>query len=420
MTIAWIGSSLSISLLLAGLAVLLETLLLRWDRPTRGVWAFLLFLSATLPLAFLGWQTAVRDVWAGTNLWVSGETGIPIFGLQQSLSRVHFLAGLVLPDLTTFLQWMWAITACAVVLWLGYSWWDLASRREHWTRGTFEGLDCYFSQETGPGLAGMVRSHLVVPEWIRELDREKRVVVAVHESEHQRRRDPWLMTFGYASLLLAPWNPILWWQRRRLRLAMEMDCDRRAVRQTGDPGTYAEALLDIAEQKTRWITAFSQSESHLLQRIRRLKGRLRPTGPGALGAGLAGGAVLVLMWAAPLPVPSPPRPDTVQSVNEVLHAPSPYTEMPRCLNCASLGVPGAAGGGGEGDRDADPDPLRVPIYIDPSGEVLDAVCRPLCSEAAEERLSSRLRQRRYSPARVWGVAVPAWFPVTVPSPEDSE
>ena len=31
------------------------------------------------------------------------------------------------------------------------------------------------------------------------------------------------------TLILAPWNVALWWQLRRLRLAVEMDCDRRVV-----------------------------------------------------------------------------------------------------------------------------------------------------------------------------------------------
>lgn len=418
MTVAWIGFSLSISLLLGGLALLLETLLLRWDRPTRGVWASALFLSGSLPLLVLGSQTVVLDAWSNSNLWVSGQTGIPLFGIQQFLSRLQFLVDVFLPDLTTFLWWMWVVTAVVVVLWLGYSWWDLVSRRSEWKRGTFEGLDCYFSEKTGPGLAGMIRYVLVVPAWLVDVEPEKRRIVAVHESEHQRRRDPWLMTFGYASLLLAPWNPILWWQRSRLRLAMEMDCDRRSIRKTGDPHEYGEALLDLAEHQTRWITAFSQSESHLVQRIKHLKGKLRPTGWGALGAGVAVGATLVLMWAAPMPIPSPPRPGSVQSVEQLLRAPVPWTDEPRCLNCDSLQQ-----GSFAGEETGEPSPeesLQIPIYVDRSGRVQDAVCRPLCSKAFQVEVLPRLRQRRYAPARIWGIAVPTWVPVTVARPAVSQ
>lgn len=407
MTIAWIGSSLTISLLLGGVALLLEILLRRWEGATRGLWASALFLSAVLPLALLGWQDEIVRVWSDSNMWVSDRTGIPLFGLQLFLIRLQFLAGLHLPDVTTLLRGTWLLTVCVVSLWLAYSWWDLVSRRTSWERGTFEGLDCYFTEHTGPGLAGMLRTFLVVPRWIRGLDAKKREIVAVHEREHQRCRDPWLMTFGYASLLLTPWNPILWWQRSRLQLAMEMDCDRRTVRETGDPIAYGEGLLEIAERKSRWVTAFSQSESYLLQRIRHLKGELRPTGPRALGAGLATAIMLTLVWAAPMPVSPPPRPATVDSVSQVLSSPSPWTTQPRCLNCGSAG-PGDAG-------EASPLPRRALIYIDRSGQVVGAVCRPLCSEALEERLLARMAERTYAPASIWGIAVPTWYLATVRS-----
>ena len=35
-----------------------------------------------------------------------------------------------------------------------------------------------------------------------------------------------------------PWNLALWWQLRRLRLAVEMDCDNRVVAALGDPNPY--------------------------------------------------------------------------------------------------------------------------------------------------------------------------------------
>jgi hypothetical protein len=48
-----------------------------------------------------------------------------------------------------------------------------------------------------------------------------------------------------------PWNLAMWWQLRRLCLAVEMDCDDRVVRALGDPTAYGELLFKVAEASSR-------------------------------------------------------------------------------------------------------------------------------------------------------------------------
>jgi beta-lactamase regulating signal transducer with metallopeptidase domain len=48
-----------------------------------------------------------------------------------------------------------------------------------------------------------------------------------------------------------PWNPAMWWQLRRLCLAVEMDCDNRVVAALGDPTAYGELLLKVAQAANR-------------------------------------------------------------------------------------------------------------------------------------------------------------------------
>ena len=54
-----------------------------------------------------------------------------------------------------------------------------------------------------------------------------------------------------SCLVLAPWNVALWWQLRRLGLAIEVDCDHRVVAALGDAPTYGELLFKIAEARSR-------------------------------------------------------------------------------------------------------------------------------------------------------------------------
>jgi beta-lactamase regulating signal transducer with metallopeptidase domain len=48
-----------------------------------------------------------------------------------------------------------------------------------------------------------------------------------------------------------PWNLALWWQLRRLCLAVEMDCDARVVSALGDARAYGALLLRVAEAANR-------------------------------------------------------------------------------------------------------------------------------------------------------------------------
>lgn len=48
-----------------------------------------------------------------------------------------------------------------------------------------------------------------------------------------------------------PWNPALWWIVRRLRLAIETDCDRRVLHAGTDVHAYGVLLLNAAARYAR-------------------------------------------------------------------------------------------------------------------------------------------------------------------------
>jgi len=54
-------------------------------------------------------------------------------------------------------------------------------------------------------------------------------MVLCHEEEHERARDPLLLTLGLISAVLFPWHAALWVQLRGLRGSVEVDCDRRRL-----------------------------------------------------------------------------------------------------------------------------------------------------------------------------------------------
>ena len=71
----------------------------------------------------------------------------------------------------------------------------------------------------------------------------------LHEREHLTARDPQILTTATLLFALFPWNAPLAWMLRRLRFAMEVDCDARVVRGGADPASYGEALLYVSQRQ---------------------------------------------------------------------------------------------------------------------------------------------------------------------------
>ena len=154
-------------------------------------------------------------------------------------------------DLDAALTWAWGLSAGAVALALLGAGLRLAAWRRRWRVTTLDGRTVLVSENVGPAVVGVWRPQVVLPAWSLELRSGERRLMLLHEDEHVRAHDPWLRAAGAALLVLAPWNPALWWQLRRLRLAVEMDCDARVLARGGDTPAYAELLLRVGQRRAR-------------------------------------------------------------------------------------------------------------------------------------------------------------------------
>jgi TonB family protein len=232
----------------------------------------------------------------------------------------------------------------------------------------------------------------VLPAWIDELPEDDRRLILRHEAEHIRAGDPALVLVGYLVAALMPFNAPLWCLFRRLRAAVEEDCDRRVLRGRGWPEQrrYGELLIQIGQRVGSPDTripapaAFAESGSHLERRIRsmyRLHPRLTRT---RVAAGLAGGALLL---AAACMVPGPDAPTLTEpelSDAEVAPPPpvgtgevvsdlefTPFTRAPELVNRAEVAevvreeYPSLLRDAGIGGQ------VRVWLYVDESGAVTD-------------------------------------------------
>ncbi|MDE3217499.1 MAG: M56 family metallopeptidase, partial [Gemmatimonadota bacterium] len=196
-----------------------------------------------------------------------------------------------------------ALDAGLVVIWAVWSLLLLASlaravrvaarRRAACRRETLGGVALRVSPDFGPAVVGVVAPEIVIPEWTLALDAPLRDLILCHEAEHRDAGDSRLL-FGAAILLaLFPWNPALWLQARRLRLAVEMDCDGRVLTRHDQPDRYGRLLITIAQQQSNLLGTFSptlsEPVSHLERRIRAMMNsgrrwaRIRAASFGLLG-----------------------------------------------------------------------------------------------------------------------------------------
>ena len=116
---------------------------------------------------------------------------------------------------------------------------------------TLDGVRVVVTDSLGPATVGVWHSRVLVPRWVLALPRTDRRYVLRHEDEHRKAHDARLLFVASLALILMPWNVALWWNLRRLRLAVEMDCDNRVVNGLGDANAYGQMLLKVAQAASR-------------------------------------------------------------------------------------------------------------------------------------------------------------------------
>jgi hypothetical protein len=132
------------------------------------------------------------------------------------------------------------------------------------------GTAVYISEDSGPAVVGFLRPYIVVPRWLTKLSPDEQELVIAHERSHLRAYDTQLLTIAVCLLACMPWNPVLWWQLRRLRLAIEIDCDTRILDLGYPVARYSETLIAVGErQSASYAMAMAGygSKSFLEQRI---------------------------------------------------------------------------------------------------------------------------------------------------------
>ena len=237
---------------LLGVVGLLAERMLPTNFPRRWIWCLVMPISVALPGVYrmqhnwaitpsapsLG-QPAMNHMAGGTladlvdpALWARVETWNPAINRVWGIASWTLLA--------------WGLLSALRILLVLY-----ASRAR---KGAIvDGVPVVVTDTAGPATVGVLRSRVIVPRWVLALPAMQRRYVLRHEEEHRRAHDAQLLFVASLALVLMPWNLAMWWQLRRLCLAVEMDCDTRVVSALGDAHAYGNLLLKVAEAETRGL-----------------------------------------------------------------------------------------------------------------------------------------------------------------------
>lgn len=295
MIAAWMLYCTAFGILIAGAALLAESAITARGGQTRRVWGVALLASALLPVvAMLVDDTpAAREV-GGVVVATSPAAGVVMESVVSLASLDRFLA----------LAWFGASALLLSLLAGGclVTW----RRRRRWSARDVDGVRVLVSKDLGPAVVGFVRGTIVLPGWALDAAPEARAMMLRHEREHVAAGDPRLLLFAALTVSLMPWNAAVWYLARRLRLAIEIDCDRR-VMGAGDLALrdYAELLISVGTRRKvpAYAIGFSVGRPFLEHRIDRLTTRSRRDARrrcvlAAVGVALA----LAAAWDLPQPV----------------------------------------------------------------------------------------------------------------------
>jgi beta-lactamase regulating signal transducer with metallopeptidase domain len=269
--LAWMLYVIMVSLLLSVGAFLAERAARLKRVGTRWIWMTAIVASLVLPTIITSVSFELPDVFgeSASSKYVALRQAT-----SQHLSPAVWITGSAEPatwrSSNDLVKRVWLGVSIAMLLALVASGAQLFLRKRHWRRETVAGASVLVTSDVGPAVVGLLRPKIAVPRWVTMALPSHQAAVIAHEQSHLEARDPQLFTLALALLVFMPWNLPLWWQLRRLRYAIEIDCDARVLKGGVDPAHYGETLIVVGERQSAYVgavAAMSESKSFLEERI---------------------------------------------------------------------------------------------------------------------------------------------------------
>ena len=353
----WMVYSLVLSAGVALAAAILDRAATGSRLQRRWIWSAALALSAGLP----AWQIVAsrlggerQKVAPNAKVDDNATPSSPLIGRPQA-KLAELLARAESRSLGTVNVALGVTWGVAVVLTLGAycaATWSLARRRRSWRSAVLDGERVLVAPTTGPAVIGAFHPVIVIPEWSLALPADQRALMLEHERQHMRAKDPVLLHAAGLVTALVPWNLVGWWLVRRLRLAVEMDCDARVLAAGRDARAYGTLLLDVCARRLRsgglLSPALFERTSSLTRRIIAMHSD-RPRFARARFTLGAAAALAIVVVACDMPSPEVVAPDGKNQATKRLYGESQNVVGPHldAKDLVTTYFPGVARGEGE-------------------------------------------------------------------------
>jgi beta-lactamase regulating signal transducer with metallopeptidase domain len=283
MIMAWIAYGILTSAVLSVAALAMERVCRIRRVATRWVWVSAMIAPFLLPLLTTTAESQV-EASANTGAAVSNpqkRASTPLSAspsvLANALPRIDIAKQTPTwtraADLNGTLLLIWAAVSICLAFVLLAGWLRLQRRSVSWTRKRIGGTEVLVAENVGPAVFGIIRSRIVAPMWLLDAEQRTQHAALAHENEHIAARDPLVLAATLLLVVLLPWNLPMWWQWRRLRFSVEVDCDARVLGSGHEAGEYGAALLDVAERRVNvplLSPAMHDTDSSLERRIKLL------------------------------------------------------------------------------------------------------------------------------------------------------
>lgn len=309
--LTWAAYLLVVSALGSLAALSLERAIRPYGFATRWIWTGALFGSLLLPvvLSVTASGTVSRPAAARSPPQAVSQGATPTARTEWAAQVPVRLSVPGSARLDALIEAAWGVSSGVAAAVLVCGWWYGRRSRRRWRRTSVAGTELLVSADAGPATVGLLHPQIVVPEWLLAAAPETLHLVIAHERSHVEARDPGLLGLGLGLAALMPWNALVWWQVHRLRLAIEVDCDRRVLRGGHDARLYARTLVGVSTRQPAYLGALAaspESASSIERRIMlmnapRMRGWRASTAAGALlSVGLAALPILISPPAVPV------------------------------------------------------------------------------------------------------------------------
>jgi beta-lactamase regulating signal transducer with metallopeptidase domain len=322
MLLAWMAYSVLLGALVYGAALAAERMTSVWGRSSRFIWVAAAIIASVVPVIF---ATLPRSAAAVATVGRSAGDSVAATDFRVSFDRapraqtqesVAAIAQRIVAQSDNAVLGAWALASLVWVVLIARAAVGIRRRRARWQVADVDGIRVLVAPDVGPAVVGALSPRIIFPRWALSLDASARALMLRHEAEHVRARDPLLLFAVTAATAALPWNAALWLIVRRLRLAIEIDCDRRVLRSSVATREYGELLLTVGARSSAPLplaTSLAERRPLLELRIKAMTA-LSPRYPRILTAGCIALVGIASIAASRVPRPSPLVRQTVPSL----------------------------------------------------------------------------------------------------------